>query len=125
MVSEHLRAVDNVHGAIDEFDGDPSDTTITFKGPGYQADAFISEGGTYDLTVTTQGAMAVINDLHKGRHSGSSWRWLIDLSGIGLAAVALTGVVLQFFLRKRRRSAFVSAAVGLGILAFLAYVAVQ
>ena len=125
VVSEHLRAVDNVHGAIDEFDGDPSDATITFKGPGYQADAFISEGGTYDLTVTTQGAMAVINDLHKGRHTGSSWRWLIDLSGIGLAVVALTGVVLQFFLRKRRRSAFVSAAVGLGILAFLAYVAVQ
>ncbi len=125
VVSEHLRSADNVRGAIDEFDGDPTDATITFKGPGYQADAFISESGTYDLTVTTQGAMAVINDLHKGRHTGSSWRWLIDVSGIGLAVVALTGMFLQFFLRKRRRSAFASAAVGLVVLGFLAYVAIQ
>ena len=125
IVSEHIRAADNVHGAIDEFDGDPTDASITFKGPGYQADAFIAENGTYDLTVTTQGVMAVINDLHKGRHTGSSWRWLIDLSGIGLAVVALTGMFLQFFLRKRRRGAFVSAIVGLVVLGFLAYVAVQ
>lgn len=125
VVSEHLRAVDNVHGAVDEFDGDPTDATITFTGPGYQADAFINKDGTYDLTVTTQGAMAVINDLHKGRHTGTSWRWLIDVSGVGLAVVAFTGMFLQFFLRKRRRSAFVSAGVGTIILGFLAYVAVQ
>jgi uncharacterized protein len=125
VVSEHLRAVDGVRGSIDEFDGDPSDASITFKGPGYQADAFITGDGTYDLTVTTQGAMAVINDLHKGRHTGTSWRWLIDVSGIVLAVVAFTGMFLQFFLRKRRRSAFISAGAGLVVLGFLAYVAVQ
>jgi uncharacterized protein len=125
VVSEHLRSADNVHGAVAEHDGDVTDATITFLGPGYQADAFITKDGTYDLTVTTQGAMAVINDLHKGRHTGTSWRWLIDVSGIGLAVVAFTGMTLQFFLRKRRRSAFVSAGVGTIILGFLAYVAVQ
>lgn len=124
-VSEHLRATENVHGAVTEHDGDITDATITFLGPGYQADAFIAKDGSYDLTVTTQGAMAVINDLHKGRHTGTSWRWLIDASGIGLAVVALTGVFLQFFLRKRRRSAFISAGVGSVILGFLAYIAIQ
>ncbi len=125
IVSEHLRSADNVHGAVAEHDGDITDATITFLGPGYQADAFIAKDGTYDLTVTTQGAMAVINDLHKGRHTGTSWRWLIDVSGIGLAVVALTGVFLQFFLRKRRRSAFISAGAGCVILGVLAYIAVQ
>lgn len=125
VVSEHLRAEAGVRGSISSFDGDPSDASITFQGPGYQADAFIKGDGTYDLTVTSQGAMAVINDLHKGRHTGTSWRWLIDASGIGLALVALSGMFLQFFLRKRRRSAFVSAGIGLVVLGFLSYVAVQ
>jgi uncharacterized protein len=125
VVAEHLRAEDKVRGSVAEKDGDVSDATITFKGPAYQADAFINEDGSYELTVETQGAMAVINDLHKGRNTRTSWRWLIDVSGIGLAIVALTGIVLQFFLRKRRRSAFASVAVGTVILVFLGWLAIS
>jgi uncharacterized protein len=125
VVAEHMRADDNVRGSVAEKDGDVTDAAITFKGPAYQADAFIKSDGSYELTVETQGAMAVINDLHKGRNTRSSWRWLIDVSGIGLTIVALTGIVLQFFLRKRRRSAFVSAAFGTVILIFLAWLAIS
>jgi uncharacterized protein len=123
VVAEHMRAENNVHGSVAEKDGDVTDASITFKGPAYQADAFIKEDGTYELNVETQGAMAVINDLHKGRNTTASWRWLIDVSGIGLTIVALTGIFLQFFLRKRRRAAFVSAGVGAVILVALAWIA--
>jgi uncharacterized protein len=110
---------------VEETDGDVTDGSITFKGPAYQADAFFAEDGSYELTVETQGLMAVLNDLHKGRNTRSSWRWLIDGAGIVLAVVSLTGVVLQFFLRKRRRAAFASATVGTLIVAFLGWLALQ
>ncbi len=125
VIAEHLRAQNQVRGVVDVKEGDVTDASITFKGPAYQADAFIQEDGAYELTVETQGAMAVINDLHKGRNTRTSWRWLVDVSGIGLAVVSLTGIFLQFFLRKRRRSAFLSAAVGGAILVFLGWLAVS
>ncbi len=53
-----------------------------------------------------------MNDLHKGRDTGSSWKWLIDASAVVLIVISLTGIVLQLVLRKRRRSAFVTAGVG-------------
>jgi uncharacterized protein len=123
-VAEHLRKAHNVRGLVDQYDGDPTDGSITFKGPGYQADAFFDETGKYELTVETQGAIAVFNDLHKGRNTRSSWRWLVDVAGIGLAVVSLTGIFLQLFLRKRRTAALVSVAVSSVIVLFLAWLAI-
>lgn len=37
---------------------------------------------------------AVINDLHKGRDSGDTWQWLIDISAVLLAFVSLTGYLI-------------------------------
>jgi uncharacterized protein len=125
VVSEHFRKAHGVRGLVSEKDGDPTDGSITFKGAAYQADAFFSEDGSYELTVETQGAMAVLNDLHKGRDTGSSWRWLIDVAGIVLTIVSLTGLFLQFFLRKRRKAALASATVGAAVLGFLGWLALQ
>ena len=56
---------------------------VTFKGPGYAADAFIDrESGRYDLTQTYHGFIAVINDLHKGRDTGPAWSVVIDVSAV-------------------------------------------
>ncbi len=68
--------------------------------------------GDYDLAVTQQGFVAVMNDLHKGRDTGSGWRWVIDVSAGFLVLISVTGLVMQFFLRKRRRSALTVAALG-------------
>ncbi len=125
VVSEYLRGHESLRGEVADKSGDPSDATIDYKGPGYEATAFIHSDGKYDLTVATQGFMGVINDLHKGRDARSSWKWMIDVIGIGLAFVALTGVFLQFFLRKRRRSAFASAAFGGIVMAVLTWIAIS
>ncbi len=66
-IVEYLRSTHGVCGAISEFRVDERECTVTFKGPGYAADAFIDrESGHYDLTQTIHGLVAVINDLHKG-----------------------------------------------------------
>lgn len=112
-VSEFVRAEYGVAGGVDSFDVVNGVGSIAYKNAGYAADLFFDvETGAFDLSVEQQGWVAVMNDLHKGRDTGTSWKWLIDVSAGFLVLVSLTGLVMQFFLRKRRRSALVSVAVG-------------
>jgi uncharacterized protein len=124
--AEFLRSKHALRGEVAEHDADERSGTITFKGPGYSADAFFQvKTGTYDLTVEAQGFLGMMNDLHKGRDSKSSWRWLIDASAVFLIVISLTGLALQFFLRKRRRSALLSALIGSVVLVLFAVIALQ
>ncbi|MBC2769998.1 PepSY-associated TM helix domain-containing protein [Pusillimonas minor] len=41
-----------------------------------------------------RGAIAYLNDLHKGRHSGIAWRWFIDILAVACLVFAITGLVL-------------------------------
>lgn len=112
-IVEHLRSQHQLRGAVSEFRADEFECLVSFKGPGYSADAFIDrETGRYDLTVIDQGAVALLNDLHKGRHSGTAWSWVIDLSAILMALAGLTGLLLLLYLRRRRATGLVTTFVG-------------
>jgi hypothetical protein len=112
-VVEHLRKSHNIRGALVEFRADERECMVTFKGPGYAADAFIDRAsGRYDLTETVHGFVAIINDLHKGRDTGQAWSVLIDVSAILMTLVSLTGLVLLFYIKRRRVSGLVTALVG-------------
>ncbi len=125
-VAEYLRDEHGLRGKVVENDNDDQQGSITFKGPGYAADAFFQMAdGSYELTVETQGALAVVNDLHKGRDSASSWRWLIDVSAGFLVAISLTGLGLQLFLKARRRSALITAFGGSVLFALFFWVALR
>ena len=116
QVVEHLRSANGIKGALAEFREDDSQFTASFKGPGYSADAFIDrDTGKYDLTETRMGAAAVLNDLHKGRDSGKSWGWVIDVSATLLVLISFSGLVILFFLAKRRVSGLVALAAGIAI----------
>ena len=61
--------------------------------------------GRYELTETRMGLVAVLNDLHKGRDSGKRLGGeLIDVSAVLMTLVSLTGLLLIFFLQKKRLS---------------------
>ena len=120
-IVEHLRSTHGVKGALSDFVIDEAQCTVSFKAPGYSADAFIDrETGAYDLTEMRLGLVAILNDLHKGRDSGAAWSWLIDVSSVLLTLVSLTGLVLMGFIRRRRVSGFVMALAG-GVLAYVIY----
>ncbi|MCB0966606.1 MAG: PepSY-associated TM helix domain-containing protein [Ilumatobacter sp.] len=125
-VSEFARDELGVSGSVDSFDLVNGEGSIVYKNPGYSADLFFDvETGTYDLTVEQQGWVAVLNDLHKGRDAGNSWSWLIDLSAGFLVVISITGLVMQFFLKRRRRSAFITAGVGAAVVVALAWWALR
>jgi hypothetical protein len=112
-IVEHLRKAHGIRGALADFRADETECTVTFKGPGYAADAFIDrESGHYRLTETFHGFIAVINDLHKGRDTGPVWSVVIDVSAALLTIIALTGLVLLFYLKLRRRPGLVVSLIG-------------
>jgi hypothetical protein len=115
-VVEHLRKTHGLRGALTEFRVDVEECLVAFKGPAYAADAFIDRStGRYTLTETSHGLVAVINDLHKGRDSGPSWSIVIDVAAVLMAVIALTGLVLLFYLKMRRVRGLVVVALGTAV----------
>jgi uncharacterized protein len=112
-IVEHLRRAHSVRGALSDFRIDETQCAVSFKGPGYTADAFIDRAtGRYEFTETRMGFAAVMNDLHKGRDSGRAWSWLIDISAVLMSMVSISGTLLIFFLPKRRAGGLLAAAIG-------------
>ncbi|QDU59047.1 PepSY-associated TM helix domain-containing protein [Aeoliella mucimassa] len=112
-VAEHLRAEHRLTGRLSDFLVFDDECEVTFEGPGYASTARISrESGEYTLDVTSNDLVTVMNDLHKGRHTGEVWSWVIDISAIIGVLVSLTGFVLIFFLRLRLKSALLVALAG-------------
>jgi len=121
-VVELLRDRHDLKGALSEFSVDEYQCIVVFKGPGYAADAFIDRPtGEYDLAEVRKGAVAVINDLHKGRDTGPAWSWVIDISAVVMTIASVTGVILLLFFRRRRLTGLIAAAVGT-VVVILVYV---
>lgn len=121
-IVEALRSRHGVRGAMSDFRVDAQQCAVSFKGPAYTADAFVDRAsGSYELTVTTMGLVALLNDLHKGRDTGRAWAWVIDVSAALLVFVSATGMVLMWFVYKRRVSGYTIAVLGC-VISYLAYV---
>lgn len=122
VVSEHLRSANGVTGLVSDHRDENGEATISFKGPGSAAAGVIDDkAGTYTLTTEAEGLLGVMNDIHKGRNTTRSWKWAIDVIAIVLVVISLSGLVLQFFLRRRRRSAYVTAGAGVVLAVVLMY----
>lgn len=118
-IVEHLRNTHHIRGAVGDTRIDDQQYEVTFKGPGYSADAAIDRAtGKYNIIETRNGFWAVMNDLHKGRDTGKAWSWVIDISAVLLVLVSLTGLALIFFLYKKRTAGLIVAVVG--TIAFIA-----
>jgi uncharacterized protein len=120
-IVEHLRSTHGIKGALSEFTVDELQCMLSFRGPGYTADVAINrETGEYELTETMMGFVAIINDLHKGRDTGTAWSWLIDASALLMVFVSVSGMVLIFYIKRRRLSGLLAATLG-GLACYLIY----
>ncbi len=120
-VVEFLRTKHKVSGALSDFIIDETQCTVAFSGPGYSADIFIDrQSGEYDITEAFSGFVGVINDLHKGRDSGKTWSLIIDISAILMVLVSFTGMIMIFYLKRKKGTGILVAVIGL-ILSWLVY----
>ena len=58
--------------------------------------------GELNIDYQTGGFMSLIGDLHKGRHTGEAWSWVIDISAVLMILFAITGLFILFQNRKKR-----------------------
>src|SRR5476651_253632 len=77
-IVELLKHKHNIKGDVSDFIIDDNQCSVSFKGPGYSADAFIS------------------------RDNGQKWSFLIDATAIFMSLVSLTGIVMICFMKKKR-----------------------
>ncbi|MCJ8293152.1 MAG: PepSY-associated TM helix domain-containing protein [Colwellia sp.] len=64
--------------------------------------------------------ISLLNDLHKGRHSGEFWSWLIDISAGLMLLFSITGLVILLQNNKRRAKGVMYILLG-SIAPWLAY----
>ena len=120
-IVEYLRKTHGIKATLSEFRIDDTQCSVSFKGPGYAADVFINrETGEYDVALFRANFIGILNDLHKGRDSGSGWSVLIDVSAILMTLVSLTGFILILYIKRKKISGLIIASAGL-ILAYLVY----
>ena len=112
---EHLRSAMGVSGAMTDFETNDDNYHVVFKGPGRVCEATIARpDGKTEVEFKTFGLWGRINDLHRGRDAGESWRWVIDASALLIVLASVTGVILWLALPKRRKLGIAWLVVGVG-----------
>jgi hypothetical protein len=113
VVAEQLRQANSLRGAVTDFRIDEEECYVSFRGPGYTADATIDRTtGNYQITETKMGMIALLNDLHKGRDTGSAWSLAIDGAALFMVLVSVTGLWLLYYLKRRRWSGWMWLLIG-------------
>ena len=69
---------------------------------------------------TDRGAIAYLNDLHKGRNTGAAWMWFIDIFAVGCVVFCITGLLLLQLHAHARKSTWPLVGRGLIIPLLLA-----
>ncbi|WP_160153979.1 PepSY-associated TM helix domain-containing protein [Microbulbifer sp. ALW1] len=109
LAEEHRILVPRRHRG----DWDDGEFYIAMPKPG--GDAWLSlvpETGELIFESTDRGWIAYFNDLHKGRDTGSAWRWYLDVFAVACVVFCLTGFWLLWQQSSRRVSTWPITALG-------------
>ena len=88
---------------------------ITYDYPLPAGYAFVSvfiEDKQIEIEHGNSGLTALLNDLHKGRHSGVVWAWVIDVSAVLMLLFTTTGIIILLQNAKHRRNATLFVIIG-------------
>ncbi len=75
--------------------------------------------------VTTRGWISYLNDLHKGRHTGTAWTWFIDAFAVACLLFATTGLLILKLHASNRPATWPLVAAGLTLPVLIAILAIH
>jgi hypothetical protein len=78
--------------------------------------------GAVEYESTRRGAIAFLNDLHKGRNAGPAWSWFIDVFALACLVFAITGLFLLKLHAARRTCTWPLVTLGLVLPVLLALI---
>jgi hypothetical protein len=95
-----------------------SDDEVYVAMPRPGGDAWVSvdrASGAIKAETTSQGLIALLNDLHKGRNTGLAWRLFIDVFAAAAILFSGTGLLLLQFHAKHRKKTWPLVGLGLAV----------
>ncbi|WP_460226682.1 PepSY-associated TM helix domain-containing protein [Aurantivibrio infirmus] len=96
-----------------DYDSDMKELIFDYQIPGGYAAAIVDLNENLILLEYRQGSSwSIMSDLHKGRHSGKAWSWVIDVSAILMIFFSITGILILFQNKKHRFRAMLFVIVG-------------
>ena len=85
------------------FDLEMGEVTVDFSIPaGYAFALWELDSGSVEVGYHRGTFLALMNDLHKGRHTGGVWSWLIDVVAVSVVLFSVTGIIILLQQAKRR-----------------------
>lgn len=108
---------DSLHVNVSSSENEWSDRELymSMQRPG--GDAWLSINllnGSVKYQDTDRGWIAYLNDLHKGRYTGTAWSWFIDIIAVACLLFSITGLLILKMHASNRPSTWL--LVGLGLL---------
>ncbi|CAN7286891.1 PepSY-associated TM helix domain-containing protein [Massilia sp. LjRoot122] len=89
------------------------DAYIALPRPGGDAWLRIAADGAAEYESTSRGWISWLNDMHKGRNTGTVWSWFIDIFAIACVIFCLTGFLILKYHAANRPSTW--PVIGFGI----------
>ena len=112
-VAEELRAAHRIRGRVASFEVEDERVEVVFRNAGYAATAAVDRAtGAYTLTEERRGVVAILDDLHRGKHCGPWWSTLVDVAAALLTLMSVTGLWLMLYLTKRLRTGMILGFIG-------------
>lgn len=103
----------NISTPLSEFQAYDDEIDLAFHAPGRRVHAIVTRAtGEAKVMTEWRGKVGVINDLHKGMETGTTWKWLVDFTAVLVGFSALTGLMTLVTLPKRRRVGLLITAGG-------------
>lgn len=97
-----------------DLDEAAKEVVIEYRVPaGFASAIFSAEEKILYLEQEKGSTLGILNDLHKGRHSGKVWFWLIDISAVFMILFGVSGALLLIYGKKHRRGASLAMLAGL------------
>jgi hypothetical protein len=90
------------------------DAYVSLPRPGGDAWLRLGADGAAEFEQTDRGWISWLNDLHKGRNTGSAWSWFIDLFALACLVFSITGFFIMKLHAANRPSTW--PVIGFGIL---------
>jgi hypothetical protein len=116
---EKLIGLDQVRSI--DVDKDVGEISFDYPIPaGYVFVTVFLDSSEIEIEQKSGSLIGLLNDLHKGRHSGVFWSWLIDISAGLMLIFSLTGFVILLQNNKRRVKGIIYLLLG-SLAPWLAY----
>lgn len=96
-----------------ELDYDAGEIYFDYSLPaGYAYISVIAEDGLVSIESRKGNLVGLLNDLHKGRHSGIAWSWLIDISAVLMLLFGISGLIILLQNKKYRKPGLTAVVIG-------------